>query len=191
MQGDPILKIKMREEPHRGKSPIEFTVYGGLHYIKGNSAPYFSITTENGAAHDTILATFPEFADLVALHLSDIDGVPSHAAENGFYHLGGCTEFRPGHLFHNADRAPYGPNFKHAADLLRITEDEARKLQSDTFGDSYSESAGFLSKTAEAAAKARLAAWCETQKPRWKAEAEAAIAHHNLRVYGDKWPPEG
>jgi hypothetical protein len=28
----------------------------------------------------------------------------------------------------------------------------------------------------------------DTQRPRWKAEAEACIAKHNLRVFGDEWP---
>lgn len=193
MQGDPVLAKKTHIVNKR--EVTDLIVLGGLHYIKGNSAPYFSLTCDypggGGADHERILREFPEFADLAALHLSDIDGTPGHAVGNGFYHLGGCTEFRPGHLFHNADREPYGPNFKHAASLLRITEDEARALQTATFGDSYSETAGFLSKTAEAEAKARLAAWCDTQKPRWKAEAEACIAHHNLRVYGDKWSAEG
>jgi hypothetical protein len=28
----------------------------------------------------------------------------------------------------------------------------------------------------------------DDMRPRWKAEADAAIAHHNLRVFGDTWP---
>jgi hypothetical protein len=188
---DPILAQKTRTIKNCEVAVL--TVYGGLYYIKDNSAPYFSLTCDypggRGADHARILSEFPEFADLAALHLSNMDGTPIHAAENAFYHMGGCTEFRPGNLYYTAGREPpYGPNFKHAAGLLRITEAEARQLQADLFGDSYSETGGFLSKSAEQAAQARLAEWCETQKPRWKAEAEACIKKHNLRVYGDKWP---
>lgn len=65
---------------------------GGLHYIKSNVVPYFSLTCEeyvrrgeswqegvSGAAHDLLLRTWPELAPLVALHPSDIDGVPMHS----------------------------------------------------------------------------------------------------------------
>ncbi len=62
---------------------------------------YFSITatlTENengrwqwsqgGCLHELILQHFPEFKDLVDLHLCDgFTGKPMYAKENGFYHL--------------------------------------------------------------------------------------------------------
>ena len=80
----------------RGKR-LTFTVEGGLHYIKGNSAPYFSLTANGcdngskfgGCCHDVILRHFQQLADLAALHLSDIDGVPNHADANGWYYLAG------------------------------------------------------------------------------------------------------
>lgn len=31
--------------------------------------------------------------------------------------------------------------------------------------------------------------WIDAQAPRWKAEADACIQAHGLRVYGDPWPP--
>ena len=81
MRGDPILRTGLYHEPGY-KRRQRITVYGGLHFITGNSAPYFSLTSEtrssSGCNHETILQHYPEFADLAALHLSDIDGVPSH-----------------------------------------------------------------------------------------------------------------
>lgn len=156
-------------------------VLGGLHMIEANRRPYFSLTcwyrgkegSYAGAAHDEILRQCPQFADLAALHLSDIDGVPMHALENGFYHLGGTHWERP--------------KYAVAAKHFRITEDEARQLVRDLFGDHFSTTAGFLTKTAAIAAKVRLAEWIEAQRPRWKREAEACIAHHNLRIYGDAY----
>jgi hypothetical protein len=165
-----------------GETRIKMRVKGGLHYLKGNTAPYFSITGEGyengreafgGCCHDEILKHCPQYADLVALHLSDMDGAPMYAVENGFFHLGG-THFNK-------------PNYKGAASHLRITEDEARALVRDLFGDSYSLTGGFLSSGAAKQAKARFAAWVDTQRPRWKAEADAAINKHSLTVYGDEW----
>jgi hypothetical protein len=180
MSKDPTLA--MRETTNR-----RIYAKGGLHYLKGNSAPYFSLTGETyiktgngrwrddscGSIHDELHKFFPQLDDLAALHLSDIDGVPMHALENGFYHLGG-THWQT-------------PNFKHAAEHFRITEDEALALTRDLFGPGFSENGGFLSKGYANEAKLRLGAWIDTQLPRWKAEADACIAKHGLVVYGDEW----
>ena len=176
---DPIL-AKYRSND--GK--MRFVVNGGLHYLRGNNAPYFGITASgydhgsefSGCCHGLILEHFPQFADLVALHLSDNDGVPMHALENGFYHLGGT------HWQH--------PKYDVAARHFRITEIEARQLTRDLFGDSFSEIGGFLSKGEAVKAKTRLGNWVEDQKLRWKAEADACVAKHGLMIYGDEWNPE-
>lgn len=49
--------------------------------------PRFSVTSGNGSDHERILRVFPELAPVVALHLSDDDGIPMHAVENLRYHL--------------------------------------------------------------------------------------------------------
>lgn len=66
-------------------------------------APYFSVTGEayritgrqgrppmlaSGCIHDYIQQVTSRFDDVIALHLSDIDGTPMHAVENGLYWLG-------------------------------------------------------------------------------------------------------
>lgn len=146
-----------------------FKVMGGLHYITGNKAPYFSLTYDEtkrgrfeacGAGHVEILKHFPQFADLAALHLCDIDGAPMHALENGFYHLGG-TKWQ-------------GPDFGAVARHFRITETEAENLARHIFKSPDE-------------AKARLALWIKGQLNRWKGEAMACIAAHGLRLYGDTW----
>lgn len=154
-------------------------VEGGLHWIKGNRSPYFSLTCSyyqgGGAAHELILQHFPQFADLAALHLADVDGSPMYAVENGFYHMGGSEilgKYNP-------------PNWTYAANHFRIAESEVRQLARDLFGVHYSETAGFLSPGARATAKAALASWVDTQRARWLAEADACIRHHGLKVYGD------
>lgn len=150
------------------------TATGKLSWLRGNAKPYFSLTADGrdhgsefgGCCHEEILKHWPEMQPLADLHLSDIDGVPMQALENGFYHLGGTHWERP--------------KFDVAARHFRITEDQARQLVADLFGDSFSVHAGFLSKGEAAKAKARLAEWVEQQKPRWLTEANAAIEQFDL-----------
>lgn len=66
---------------------------------------YFSITYEAlwrgrvescGAGHDTIRKYFgKQFDDVIPMHLSNSEGVPMHALENGYYYLQNPDEFKP------------------------------------------------------------------------------------------------
>jgi len=76
-------------------------VIAELHSI-GDQQPYFSITGEvdrqaknnrwmpflSGCIHKEILEHFPELQPLVAVHLSDEEGVPMHAYANAAYWAG-------------------------------------------------------------------------------------------------------
>lgn len=81
---------------------IKCVVNIALRKFKGQ-APYFSVTGEayritgrqgrppmlaSGCIHDYIQQVTSRFDDVIALHLSDIDGTPMHAVENGLYWLG-------------------------------------------------------------------------------------------------------
>jgi hypothetical protein len=100
----------------------QITVTAELNWLKGNAKPYFSITASGkdhgsefgGCCHDEILKHWPDLQPLVDLHLSDIDGIPMHALENGFYHLGGT----------NWQEAKFDVAARH----FRISEQEARNL---------------------------------------------------------------
>lgn len=126
--------IRTRRDPNgavivgAGRQPVLCTklinthetlsVYGGLHYIKGNSAPYFSIyahvrdntirsgdpITRSGCLHDEILEHFPSLASLVALHLSYINGQPMYAEANGWYYLCGAIEGGLWERYHSGNR---------------------------------------------------------------------------------------
>lgn len=159
-----------------------FKVMGGLHYIKGNHAPYFSLTYEEttarghfvacGAGHAEIARHFPCFKDLADLHLCDLDGAPMHTLENGFYHLGG-TKWT-------------GPNLGAAARHFRITEADAENLAREIFKAHYSPTVGNLS-GGSVLPKAQLANWIDRQRGRWRADADACRKVHDLEVYGDPW----
>ena len=69
----------------------------GFIYLKGNPAPYFSITGDikepgqsrdnwsGGCCHNSILEAFPELAPLVRWHLTDQLGEPMHYVANAQY----------------------------------------------------------------------------------------------------------
>jgi hypothetical protein len=112
----------------------ELLIVTGILRKIGNQKPYFSLTGEiwkadlNGSAygrdceacgtlHDEILKAFPGMKDLCDLHLSDNDGVPMYAVENGWYWNGGTKwqEYKRETL----------------ASYLRISEDEADQLHAE------------------------------------------------------------
>jgi hypothetical protein len=122
--------MKLSKVINRGTEILLVKAY--LSDLKGNSQPYFSITGEiwaysqslgrkkgsdcitGGCIHEEILKAFPKLSDLVALHLSGMDGQPMHALENGWYWYGG-TKWQEYHR-------------KNLAAHLRITEDQADAL---------------------------------------------------------------
>jgi len=175
---EPILRDGRYVE---GGFKFRIRVLGGLHRI-GAQDPYFTLTAQidrqaknnrwmdwgGGACHDTILAHYPDLADLAAMHLSTIDGSPMHAVANGWYwYKGGlylgekwlAAEVRYGQPVTLDEQA--GVLASHA----RISEAEARDLIAQNLN------------------KEDFERWIDEQRPRWKAEAEACITKHGLRVF--------
>ena len=161
-------------EPEKRIGKLRFIVEGGLHYIRGNHAPHFTITVSGkdggsefgGADHEFILKYYPKYQDLVDLHLSDIDGVPTHAVENGYYWLSAC---QGKNQWEQNPAKDYREIFRN---YVRIPDKEAWELVNTI------------------RTKEEFSVWVETQKPRWKKEAEDCIKHHKLVVFGDNWHPE-
>lgn len=180
MKGDPILTTALIRVPHYSRRQ-RITVYGGLHFLRGNKLPYFSLTSETrtstGCNHELVLQHFPQFADLAALHLSDIDGVPSHSVENAWYWFAG-SKGGLGEKYHGAN----AQSNKHSGNN---TEDECAQIFADHIRISL-DKAFLLRETINR--KADLREFCEAQRPRWKREADECVAKHKLVVYGDRWP---
>jgi hypothetical protein len=204
---DPILRTK----GGGARGARYFKAFGGLHYLKGNSAPYFSLTYEEGitgrrdceacgAAHREILKHWPDLADLAALHLSDINGEPMHGIANGWYNLAGCFPDAFGERYHRGNsemqmwkpdgsfdgyRRPTGDEcLQFFADHARVTLTEAAAIR-----DQVEAAAMAAPHSRNAVAKATLATIMEAMRPRWKAEAVACIKRHGLTLYGDPWQP--
>lgn len=149
-----------------------FKVTAKLHHLKGNARPYFSCTAETfgagGCMHEEVLKFAPMFAQAVALHLSDDDGTPMHAVENGWYWFGG-TKYQ---LRDN----------KILADHLRITVAQATALEFDTKEEfsAYVES----QRSRWQAEAAALKAWLDgsdTVTP--EAQASIDMRKQGLRAY--------
>ena len=153
---------------HEGRDRL-ISVEATLYHLADNARAYWSVTGEvyrpgardieaGGCIHDEVLAYWPELAPVVRLHLSDEDGTPMYAAENGLYWLG-ATRWDP----YNRERV---------ASHFRITPEEADALRDRITVRWKEDAAGFwIMEHDPQVYAAELARMAE----RWKAEAAAAL----------------
>lgn len=64
---------------------IGYKDHRGNDHFKDSNGKYWKYECE-GCIHDEILNSWPDMADIVSLHLSDIDGIPMYALENGYFY---------------------------------------------------------------------------------------------------------
>ena len=135
----------------------------GLEYLPGNRAPYFAITTENGAAHDDILALAPEFRPLMGLHLCYPDGAPMYAEENGEYFI---------REYLNAKTEKGAQNYwVQARRHFRVTDDELKQVV-----DEYSRTLSLPDSFYQEKEQQRVFnSFVEGLRSRWKQEADEAV----------------
>lgn len=204
MKQDAIIRPEQVYEDNGKKYRI--TVYGGLHYIKGNKDAYFSITAQvdewhtnswsegrwvdyaSGCCHDEILKVHPDLAPVVALHLSDSQGAPMHALGNGWYWMrGACAKLPLGLDMKYAPQQSPEKCLDLFASHARISLAEAHGVRRDV--EATAMSVGHYSRVYEGGAnapcKAYVFEYLEAQRPRWKREADEAVATFGLVRYGD------
>lgn len=146
----------------------------------GTQPAYFSLTGEIldasvrrdggivacGCLHDDILKEWPDLADAEALHLSKVEtGEPMHAQANGWYWYAGAVveagHPKPEGAGRYIGEATQGRSCTAIfAGHARITMDEAQQLVERRLSPQ------------------QFAEWIDAQRPRWKAEADAAVAKY-------------
>ncbi len=191
----------VREAPIAGYGPKGFIrVTAGLHYMQGNSLPHFSVTAEIWRRHGAqnceaagqltreMLAAFPQLAPVVKLHLSDSAGEPMYAVANSWYQLAGYYADGLGERYHagNSARQIWGKDgefiayreptpdecLESFAEYVRISVEDARQLV-ESLSARSKKADGTIDRTTM---KWHHAEWIAAQRPRWKAEADAATA---------------
>lgn len=172
-----VIRCTLTPEDAKSWDAKYITITTGLHKI-GDQKPYFSTTAtihkydnENndrgfrsgGCLHDEILKYRPDLAPLIALHLSDEDGVPMHGEANGWYWLAGALGGR-GEIYHGGN----GTDAKSPDECLRIFAKHCR-ITVPAATDVGNVVGMFY------ASRAMWGHICDAMKPRWSREAEAGI----------------
>jgi hypothetical protein len=104
------VHILLADDCKNGHADFSITAQG---YDKNKYGHW--IESFGGCCHDEILARFPELKPFVLLHLSDVNGVPMYAVENGYFHLWDDTKTKE-------------QREKNAMEYLRITKKEVKIL---------------------------------------------------------------
>lgn len=158
------------------------TVQYGMHYIYGNSQPYFSITgstyrqsknTKNknrweedtaGCLHDLIKKKAKHLAPLIQFHLCDQDGLPMYYLENGYYW--------------------YKENLETFKSYVRLADDEIIPEVSrielptvlDEFGKEHDLPEKEQAKIIESHKKEFITGWLRTREEKLKKEFDETMA---------------
>lgn len=188
------MDIETRDSaPHvvrtsRDDGRSQLVVHFGLHYLRGNASPYFSVTAieyaggreiAGGRMRDLVLEKFPELRDIVALYLADLDGAPMHAEENGFWWVQGMlANPATGPVPEQTAKRSAKRCLQNLCEHARVSEQEARRIVG---------AVGTAFRTGgKNSARSVFRAWIDAQRPRWKREAREVIAKYGLGVYGDE-----
>lgn len=117
-----------------------------------------------GCLHEDILRCAPELGVFVKLHLSDLNGVPMHAIENGLYYI---------QLYHKAvlrelkglkpEKSFYGLEDYDSKKLMEVIERHFRADHNE------------LAKVLAATTRDDVFIIVEELKPRWEKESEVAL----------------
>lgn len=134
-----------------------FSVTGNAHYnFRRDLSPSIG-----GCIHEILLKIWPKsLKNLIPLHLSDLNGVPMYAVENGFYWIAGACGGL-GEKYHGANDGRHTPD-----DCYLIAKNHFRANDADISA---------LMEEARKRGKAAVEEYVSRQLPRWKMEAQKAL----------------
>lgn len=168
-----------RENGYDYKGVVQY----GMHYIYGNSAPYFSITASTlrknskggrwvedscRCLHDLIVKKKKSLASLIDFHLCDQNGLPMYYLESGYYH--------------------YQHDLETFKSYVRLADDEiipeVPKIELPvTLNDNGTEidlPEKQQQKIIESARKKFITDWLKTREPKLKQEFESTMKQFNV-----------
>ena len=116
-----------------------------------------------GCIHDDLLEHFPTLVHLVALHLSDQDGIPMYGVANGFYWFTGC--------FPDALGSKYAPNKGRDA----RTEEKCKAIMQEHLRATDAEMLAIFAANPRTEVEFSAALESLGFRAKWKAEALAGI----------------
>ena len=131
-----------------------FSLTGAISNITKNKKFDGRVKSRHGAIGNQLVMSFPDNAEYILLnqiHLSDLDGVPMYAEENGLYYILNCSETAVRNHFRLVD-----DNTLHMlieSVKTAKTEEEQKKIVHN---------------------------FCEDMKPEWKYQAQHVIRKYNL-----------
>ena len=183
-RSEEITKYQTASIPQWGEWCFDYegTVQYGMHYILGNSQPYFSITASillkssksdrdrwsayaGGCQHNLIREKVPHLEPLIRFHLCDQDGLPMYYLENGYYW--------------------YKENIEIFKSYVRLSEDETipevPKIELPTaLSESIVISEKEQKKIIETHSKKFITDWLRTRKERLKREFDETMAKFGI-----------
>lgn len=112
------------------------------------------VKSRHGAIGNQLVLSFPDNAEYLLMnqiHLSDLDGVPMYAEENGLYYILNCSETAVRNHFRLVDDSVLHELINSVKSVK--TKEEQKKIVHE---------------------------FCENEKPEWKYQAEHLIKQYNL-----------
>ena len=113
------------------------------------------VRSRHGAIGNQLVLSFPDNAEYLLMnqiHLSDLDGIPMYAEENGLYYILNSSE-------------------KAVKDYFRLVDDDILHALIDSVKAAENEEEQ----------KKIVHEFCENEKPEWKYQANHLISQYNLK----------